>query len=64
MLMTLPWAPWLQLRLYWRALEFLYKPNGVVYYGLFWGRTFKIIWKAGVVFSSCGHPSYWCDCWL
>lgn len=62
MLMTIPWAPWIQLRLGWECAELLYKPYGVVLYGLFWKRTFKVIWKLKVLFDSCGHRNYWCGC--
>jgi len=63
MLLTIPWAPWLQLRFGWWGIEILYKPYGVVLYGLMWNRTFKITWDLNVLFDSCGHRTYWCGCW-
>lgn len=62
MLMTIPWAPSKQLRIGWTSVEILYKPYGTVLYGLLWNRTFKVVWNLRVLFDSCGHRVYWCDC--
>lgn len=62
MLLTLPWAPWLQLRFGWTSCEVLYKPYGLALYGMTWHRSLKLIWDAKVIFDSCGHGSYWCQC--
>jgi hypothetical protein len=63
LMVTIPWAPSKQLRISWMAAEILYKPYGVVLYGLLWHRTFKVIWDLRVLFDSCGHRTYWCGCW-
>lgn len=63
MLMTIPWAPWLQFRLCSTGAEILSERHGVVKYGVFWKRSFKIIWGYDVLFDSCGHRKYWCGCW-